>query len=155
MIGPAAQIVRDALAPLAAPWAFRWENEPWENAPALSEGNLPVTDGGDAFPAVDAELIAGDDPLFAIGASADGLRSSEQEGLLRVLLSVQQGTGSADIVSKRDAIAAAFKRAVMLPASGGRLVFEDPRSDRDVAWYEEGNRYVVQISVPFSYWHRT
>lgn len=155
MIGPVEAAFRTALAAAVTDWPIRWANGQWPVGTAVSDGNMPVDGDGAPAPAIEAEVIGGADKLLAVGASDDGKRTSDLPGLLRVYLSVAQGTGADGISAKADAIKLALKRKTLIAEDGNRLVTEDPRTDDGVAGYEDGSRFCRMVSIPFTYLYRT
>lgn len=140
----------------ATTWPVRWANGQWPSGTSVSEGNLPFDNDGAPAPAIEAEVIGGQDALHAVGRSADGKRTTRWSGLFRCYLSVAQGGGLGAINDEAAAIVSAFARASIIGHAGAdeHLVMADPRIDDGVAGYEEGNRYVRMVSIPFDYFHR-
>lgn len=162
MIGPVEAAFRTALADAVTDWPIRWPNGQWEQMPdgcSVGEGNMPVTEDADGVfvpaPAIEVEVIGGPNEMRTVGIV--GSRAAVQSGILRLYLSVAQGSGTTDITAKADAINAAFQRKEFGrdEAAGQRIVTFDPRTDDGVAAYEEGNRFSRMISVPFDFYYQT
>lgn len=156
MIGDVEAAFVDALG-AAATFPVRWPNDPWPSGISTSDGNMPVDENGVPLPAIEAELISGRDETLPVGKNAAGKRTHRLLGAVRLYVSVGQGTGRAEINTEVDALLATFDRATLIDnqADGERLVTEDPRVDNDVAAYEEGNRFVRMITVPWLYLYQT
>lgn len=156
MIGPVEDAFVTALG-AAATFPVRWPNDPWPSGISTSDGNMPVDENGVPLPAIEAELISGRDETLPVGKNAAGKRTHRLPGIVRLYLSVGHGTGRTLINAEVDALLSAFDRATLIDnqADGERLVTEDPRVDDDAASYEEGNRYVRTVTVPWSYIYRT
>ncbi|PWC96965.1 hypothetical protein TSO5_05915 [Azospirillum sp. TSO5] len=118
---------------------------------------MPVDENGSPLPAIEAELISGRDQTLPVGKNAAGKRTHRLPGIVRLYVSVGQGTGRAAINAEVDAILAAFDRATLIDNYAGAetLRTEDPRVDDDVAGYEEGNRFVRMVTVPWVYLYPT
>lgn len=156
MIAPIETAFEAALG-ASASFPVRWTNGLWPSGTSVSAGDMPVTNDGLPAPAIEAEIISGRDETMPAGKDSEGKRSHRLTGIARFYLSVEQGTGRAVINAEVDALIAAFDRLTMIDnrPAGERLVTEDPRVDDDVAGYEEGNRYVRCLSVPWVYLYRT
>ena len=156
MIGDVEAAFVDALGAVAT-FPVRWANDPWPSGISTSDGNMPVDENGLPAPAIEAELISGRDETLPVGKNAAGKRTHRLPGIVRLYLSVGQGTGRTLINAEVDALLSAFDRATLIDnqADGERLVTEDPRVDNDVAGYEEGNRFVRMITVPWLYLYQT
>jgi hypothetical protein len=146
-----------------APWPIRWPNEMWiagvGNVIGLSSDNSPLGADGRPAPFVEAQTIFGPDTGDIAPA---GNRHSETIGLFRVYLSVQKGTGTADINMMADAIHDSLKRKTIWYAPPLRLTVMDPKIDDNVAipaaqagtkmdgtvpMPTKGDRFVRQISA--------
>jgi len=156
MIVPIEAAFEEALGAVAT-FPVRWPNGVWPSGTSTSDGDMPVTIDGVPAPAIEAEIISGRDETMPVGKDSEGKRSHRLMGMARFYLSVGQGTGRATINAEVDALIAAFDRLTMIDnrPDGERLVTEDPRVDDDVAGYEEGNRYVRVVTVPWLYLYRT
>ncbi|QCG93961.1 hypothetical protein E6C67_08410 [Azospirillum sp. TSA2s] len=156
MIGNVEAAFVDALG-AAATFPVRWANDPWPDGVNTSDGNMPVNGDGLPAPAIEAELISGRDETMPAGKNAEGKRTHRLPGIVRLYLSVGQGTGRSAINVEVDALLSAFDRATLIDnyANGETLRTEDPRVDNDVAAYEEGNRFVRMVSVPWMYLYQT
>jgi hypothetical protein len=154
ILAPVEAALKAALAAIVADWPIRWPNEAWPSDIPLSQGNLPLTADGDPAPFVDAEVIGGGDGADIAPA---GMRHSQSNGLFRIYLCVAQGTGTAAITAKADAISAAFKRnTVWTDSSNGQcLRTMDGRTDDGVAAYEDASRFVRMISIPWAFDYRS
>ncbi|MFP5513348.1 MAG: hypothetical protein ACLGJC_09730 [Alphaproteobacteria bacterium] len=156
MIGTVEDAFVAALEGVAT-FPVKWPNDPWPDGISTSDGNMPIDENGLPSPAIEAELIAGRDETLPIGKNEGGKRTHMLPGIVRFYLSVGQGTGRVAINAEVGALLAAFDRVTLIDnqANGERLVTEDPRVDDDAASYEEGNRYVRTVTVPWSYIYRT
>lgn len=141
----------------AATFPVRWPNDPWPDGVSTSDGNMPVDANGLPAPAIEARVIGGGSETVPVGKNAAGKRTHRAGGVVHVYVSVGQGTGRGAINAEVDALVAAFDRATLIDSAvdGERLVTEDPRVDDEVAGYEEGNRYVRMVSVPWVYLYQT
>lgn len=150
MIGPVESALRAKLAEIVNGWPVRWPNEAWPDGLETSDGNMPIDGNGRPSPAIECEVIAGQADA-TVGPK--GFRRGAISGLFRCYLSVGQGTGTAAITAQSDAIADAFRRVTVSvdPTSGARLITMDPRADDGVAGYEEGDRYIRMLSIPWDF----
>lgn len=155
MIGPVEDAFVAALA-AAASFPIRWANDQWPDGVSTSDGNMPVDGDGLPAPAIEAELIAGRDETMPAGKNSEGKRTHRLPGIVRLYLSVGQGTGRSAINAEVDALLSAFDRVTLIDnyAGGETLRTEDPRVD-DVGAYEEGSRFVRCVSVPWLYLYQT
>jgi len=148
IVSPIEAALKTKMAQVVPDWPIRWPNENF--TVTVGPGGLPIGDNGAPAPFIDCEVIGYDDTA-AIAPS--GSRQSTSTGLFRAYLSVTQGEGLAEISAKADAISAALKRQTIYtdPVTGRRLITMDPRIDDGVAGYEDENRFVRMISVPWNW----
>jgi hypothetical protein len=151
MIPEVKAALRTALAAAVIDgWPIRWPNDGWPVGVNVSDGDMPIDPDGRPVPAVEAEVLLGK-PSATIGPK--GARRAEQQGLLRIYLSVAAGSGEDAIDAQSDAVVEAFRRTTITAdsATGTRLLTMDPRADDGVAGYREGNRFCRMVTVPFDY----
>lgn len=142
------------LGPLASAWPIRWQNGQWPSGTILSDGNMPVDANGAPAPAVEAEIIGRREDAISLGDGDDGLRSQVMMGSVRAYVSVGQGTGDAAITGACDSIASGLRRRAIQIDASTRLVTLDPRIDDNTAAYEQGDRFVRTVTVPFDLYFR-
>ncbi|AWK85030.1 hypothetical protein [Azospirillum thermophilum] len=150
MIADVETALKTKLAEVVPDWPIRWPNSSWPPGTKLSDASMPVDDDGAPAPAIEAEVVSG---RTTATAGPKGKRRAMAFGVCRLYLSVAQGTGTAAITEKADAIADAFRRVTVWidPATTARLITMDPRADDGVAAYEDGSRFCRMLSIPWDY----
>ena len=148
MIGPVEEALKAELAKVTT-WPVRWKNERWDDEVLLSDGDMPIDTFGLPLPAIEAEVVGGEQEGFVGYDAATSRRKYRRLGSFRMFLSVGQGTGTEIISNQADTLALAFSRKTVFhsPLTSRRLITMDVRVDDGVASYEEGNRFVRMLSA--------
>lgn len=147
MIATVDEQFKIALA-AATTWAVRWDNELWDSAISVSDGDMPIDEDGLPLPAIEARTVSQDD-LGYVG-SLD-TKKSARVGLLQLFFSVQQGSGKTAINAEIDTVLTALKRKTIYLSGNERLITFDAMIDNNVAAYEEGNRYVRVLTIEWRF----
>jgi len=142
----------------ATDWLVRWPNAGpnygFPEGVQTTQGGLPLDAEGEPAPFIDARVIGGE----TTGSIAPaGSRAMRGYGLLHLYFSVGEGTGTELITAETDAVSQAFERVTVWadPSVGQRLGTLDPRTDDGVAAYENGDRFVRLVSVPWFFEYRS
>ena len=176
MLAPAVTAIKARMAAGFTDWPVRWPNERFPDP--VDKGGYPVDAEGAPRPFVEAEVIGGENRLTGIGEP--GRRLWIHPGLIRAYVAVPSGTGSDAAETAADAIAALFERQEFRPPPLWFLVAgrwdEDGFWQDDVPWpggpaerlvrchdasvfagvagYEDGNYFVLMVSVRFDFFYQ-
>lgn len=140
--------IKAAVAALVT-FKLRWKGDNWASDILVSDGNMPIGVDGKPAPAIEGE-ISGFHPERAIGHNGM-LRATRAEGVVRLYLSVGEGTGTVGITDEYDRLDAGLSRKTIYhnALTGVRIFFMDAEVEDDVAFYEEANRLVRMVTIPW------
>lgn len=132
----------------AVTFPTRWKGDAWASSLSLSDGDMPLTTAGLPAAAIEAE-ISGFDPKRSPGRKPH--RQTIAEGHLRLILSDYLQAGTADINAEYGRIDTALARTTIYynDLTVRRIYLMDIRVDADAAFYEEGNRMVRMLTIPW------
>lgn len=125
-------------------WPVCWPNEAFSGD--VDSGGKPVDTDGNPKAFVECEVIGGNARLQGVGTV--GQRLTIQPGLIRAYLAVPAGTGTDDLNTKADAIAALFNRAEF----GSTVRCQDASIAGDVFADTDGNYAMTMVSIPFDFY---
>lgn len=143
--------LKTALAAKAT-WAVRWKGSPWDESFTLTDGGMPVDGMGKPLPAIEAE-ISGFSPQRAPGR--EGKRRTTAEGHLRLVLSwgIHTGTDEMNAEYGRLDVGLARKNVFYDSLTARRIYLMDVKVTDGVGFYEDGNREVRLLTIPwFFFW---
>lgn len=133
-------------------WPVRWKGNPWPDGLALSDGDMPLDADSRPLPCIEAE-ISGFSPQRSPGN--EGHRRTTAEGFLRMFLSVGQHSGDAGLSAQYDLLdtGLARKNVYYDSLTATRIYLMDVRVVEGIGFYEENNRTVRTLQVPwFCFW---
>ena len=143
-LGPAVSAIRDRVATQFTACRWAWANERF--AEPVDEGGKPLDANGARVPFVKVEVLGGLNDMITTGAP-DGSGTYRHPGLIRGYVVVPFGTSTDEAMRVADAFGAVFAYAEM----GTTVRTYAPSTFANVAGYEDGNDYVLMVSIPFDY----
>lgn len=133
-----------------ASFAIRWRGEAWSNSYSIGDGDMPYNDA-DKKPlaAIEAE-ISGFRPVRSVGPKSMRVQT-RADGHLRLILSVGLHSGTTTLDTETDTLISALSRKNVYydALTVTRIYLMDVRVDDEVGFYEEGNRTVRMLTIPW------
>ena len=143
-LGPAVSAIRDRVVSQFTAYRWAWANERF--AEPVDEGGKPLDGSGARVPFVKIEVLGGINDMLTTGAPGN-LGTYRHPGLIRAYVVVPYGASTTDAMTIADAFGDVFAYAEM----GATVRSYAPSTFAGVAGYEDGDDYVLMVSVPFDY----
>lgn len=130
-----------------ATFPMRWKGSAWDNSIQVNDGDMPVGPDGEPVPAMELETSSFSPKR---NPGEPGKRQTIAEGFVRMYLSVESMSGLAELNAEYGRLDKLSRETIYYDdLTATRIYLMDVRVDEGAASYEEGNRTVRMLTVPY------